>query len=156
MVIGRVFRGIGRVAGSIHGTVFRALGRLPLVGGAFKALGNISAKGLGLMGALSPMAMLGLGEYSPFSSFTSGFAQGSIAEQTGVRSMGNGFNQIFGAPVDMAGQNFGLAGNNYGQYGQYGQNQFPGVWGPQPSYGMPFNNFAPQRGCCCCCGYRAF
>lgn len=153
MVVGRIFRGIGRVAGSIHGRVFRALGRLPLVGGAFKALGNISAKGIGLLGAMSPMAMLGLGEYSPFSSYTSGFAQSSIAEQTGVRGMGNGFNNIFGAPIDMAGRNLGP----FGQPQQYGRGpQFPGVYGPPGMYGMPFSGFPQQQCCCCCCGYRAF
>ena len=101
------------------------------------------------------MAMLGLGEYSPFSSFTSGFAQGSIAEQNGVQGMGNGFNNVFGAPIDMQGRNLGIMGNPY--MGGMGQGGFPGVYGPQPSYGMPFGGgYGMQRGCCCCCGYRGF
>lgn len=147
MVVGRVFRRIGRFAGRLHGGVFRVLGRIPIVGGAFKMLGNFQAKALGMLGAMSPMAMLGLGSYSPFSSFTSGFAEGSIGAQNGTQGMGNQFNSIFGMPMDMAGNNFGI----------FGSHQVPGVYGNPGFHGMPFGGgYGSQMGCCCCCGYRAF
>lgn len=131
MVVGRVFRGIGNIAGRIHGTVFRALGRLPLVGGVFKTIGQLSAGAIGMLGSFTPMAMLGLGEYSPTSSFMQGFSQGSLSEQMPMQTMGSGFSNMYGAPS---------CGYNMG--------------GPQ--FGSPFSGYGPQYGCCCSCGYQGF
>ena len=134
MVIGRVFRGIGRFAGRIHGRVFRALGRLPLVGGAFKMVGNLTAGAAGLLGKFSPLAMLGLGSYDPTSSSLSGFSQASLQEQNGMpaQQMGQGFNNMYSQPP----------------FGGYGYNS--------GAFGMPFGGYGAQQGCCCCCGYRGF
>lgn len=133
MVVGRVFRGIGRVAGRIHGSVFRALGRLPLVGGAFKMVGQLSAGAIGMMSQFNPLAMLGLGSYSPSSSFMQGFAQGSLTEQMGLptQAMAGGFSNMYGAPP---------CGYSMG--------------GPQ--FGSPFGYPGAQYGCNVSCGYQAF
>jgi hypothetical protein len=138
MVVGRVFRRVGNFVGRVHGRVFRALGRLPLVGGAFKALGKFSAAGLGLAASLSPMAMLGLGSYDPGSSFLGGMSQGISGElnpQPPAYQMGNSFNNMYGPP-------------------NYGGQQYPGVYGNNRGCGMP--PFPPSRPCCCCSGYRGF
>lgn len=150
MVVGRVFRGIGRFVGRVHGRVFRALGSLPLVGGAFKAIGNLSAAGLGLLSKLSPMAMLGLGSYDPASSFLGGMSQGISGELNGQPqspsyNMGNSFNNMYGPPM------YGGGG------GGYGMPAFQGRYGNHSGYGMPpFNPYGMGGECCCCCGTRRF
>jgi hypothetical protein len=143
MVIGRVFRGIGNIAGRIHGTVFRALGRLPLVGGVFKAVGNLSAGAVGLLGKLSPLSMLGLGSYDPSSSFLGGFSEASLATQNGyppTQQMAGGFNNMYGPPQ------YGGGGGCYG--GGYNNVNI--------NFGSPFGSYGQQSNCCCCCGYRGF
>ncbi len=156
MVIGRVFRGVGRFVGRIHGRVFRALGSLPLVGGAFKALGKFSAAGLGLLSKLSPMAMLGLGSYDPASSFLGGMSQGISGElnsrpQSPSYNMGNSFNNMYGPP---------MYGGGYGGYGGgYGMPQpaFQGRYGNHSGYGMPpFSQYGGANPCYCSCGVRHF
>lgn len=162
-IVGRVFRGVGRVVGNIHGRVFRALGSLPLVGGAFKALGKFSAAGLGLLSKLSPLSMLGLGALDPFSSFTGGMSQGIHEGMAGrpAFNMGNSFNNMYGPPQyggGYGGGGYGGYGGGMPGYGGYGGGM-PGGYGMPPFGGGGYGGGGypyGQQQCCCSCGHRHF
>lgn len=120
MVVGNILRGVGRIAGAVHGTVFRALGRLPLVGGVFKGIGQLSAKAIGIAGGLAGMGLFGLGPMLGGQSLLGGFAEGSLQAQQGgfsaaTQNIGGGFNQMYGQPnMGYGGMDMGYGGGGMG------------------------------------------
>ena len=132
--IGRVIRGVGRALGRVHGTVFRALGRLPIVGGAFKFIGKLSAKGIGLLGKVAGMGFLGLGPMIGAGAL-GGFAEGSLQAQadrpqSASQGMGGHFNDMYSQPP---------MGYNQG-YGNYGMDMNMGMpYGQQNYFQSPYS-----------------